>query len=43
MGVITPTLSITSNADDFATAAEQGPTSIALALSVTGTLTVNTP
>ena len=42
MGVITPTLSITSNAEDFATAEEQGPSSIALALSVTDTLTVDT-
>lgn len=40
MAVIKPTLSIVSNASDFATTADQGPLSMALNLSVTDDITI---
>ena len=40
MAVIKPTLSIVSNASDFATTADQGPLTMALNLSVTDDITI---
>ena len=40
MAVIKPTLTLVSNASDFATASDQGPLSVALNLSVTKDITI---